>query len=575
MEKKEIQDVLEEIALLMELKGENPFKVRAYTNAARALGTVEQDVATLVETKSLKKIKGIGEGIAKKIEEMVVAGRSTRLDKLRAEFPETVFELFRIPGLGAKKIKILHQELEITTLGELEYACRENRLVELDGFGETTQKKILEGIEFIRRHAGRHLIHHALPGAEELLAFLENHPKIRRADIAGSLRRRMETVKDVDLVASCPKTARKQVAGEFCKLPIVAEVVGTGETKTSVRLTSGMGADLRLVTDTEYPFALAHFTGSKEHNVAMRRRAIERGMKLNEYGLFKGTELVRLKDETAIFRALDLQFILPELREDRDEFSVAEKDEVPELIELADIRGILHVHTVYSDGSNTIKELAEWCRRNGYHYLGICDHSVSAAYAGGLKIEEIKQQHEEIDRLNAESDNFVIFKGIESDILLNGSLDYPDDILDRFDFIIASVHSRLRMTQEEATRRIVTAIENPYTTILGHMTGRLLLAREGYPLDISAVLDAAVETGTAIELNASPHRLDIDWRHLKAARDRGIKIAVAPDAHSIEGIGDLKYGIGVARKGWLRTEDVINALPPDKFAGFLASHRAG
>ncbi len=574
MGKREIQDALEEIALLLELKGENPFKVRAHRNAARILGTIEENVATLIEAQELRKIKGIGEGLAKKIEEMSATGRSSLLDKLRADFPDTIFELFRIPGLGPRKIKALHDKLGISSLGELEYACGENRLLELEGFGPATQKKVLQGIDFVRRQAGRHLAHRATATAEELLTFLLDHPQVRRASITGSLRRRMETVKDVDLVASCPKNARRQVTGEFCALPLVDEIIGTGETKTSVRLKSGLAVDLRLVTETEFPFALMHFTGSKEHNVAMRQRAIKRQLKLNEYGLFKGDKSLKAKDETAIFNYLDLPFISPELREDRGEIAAAEAGQLPELIELRDLRGVLHVHSTYSDGTNSIRELAEWCRTNGFAYLGICDHSVSAAYAGGLRPEEIVKQHDEIDRLNDEYDDFTIFKGIEADILANGELDYPENILETFDFVIASIHSKLTMARDEATERVIRAIKNPYTTILGHMTGRLLTAREGYPLDINAVLDAAAVAGTVIELNASPHRLDIDWRHIKAARDRGIKIAVNPDAHSPAGMNDMQYGIGAARKGWLRAQDVVNTLPAEEFAGFLADRKS-
>lgn len=573
MDKKEIQEALEEIALLLELKGENPFKVRAHRNAARALGDVEEDVAALIAAGTLKKIKGIGEGIARKIEEMSATDRSSVLDKLRAEFPDTIFELFRIPGLGPRKIKTLYEKLGISTLGELEYACGENRLVELDGFGPATQEKVLKGIDFIRRQAGRHLAHRALAAAEELLAFLDGHEAVRRASLAGSLRRRMETVKDVDLVASCPKSARRRVAEEFSAISFVDEVLGTGETKTSVRLNSGLAADLRLVADTEFPSALMHFTGSKEHNIAMRQRAIKRGLKLNEYGLFDGDKSIKAKDETAIFKHLDLPFIPPELREDRDEFAAAEANDLPELIELRDLRGILHVHSTYSDGSNSIRELAEWCRDRGFAYLGICDHSVSAAYAGGLRPEDIDKQHDEIDRLNDEYDDVTIFKGIESDILLDGKLDYPENILRKFDFVIASIHSKLTMTREEATRRIIRALQNPFTTILGHLTGRLLTAREGYPLDFNAVLDAAAAAGTIIELNASPHRLDIDWRQIKAARDRGIKIAINPDAHSLPGLDDIQYGIGTARKGWLRAQDVLNTLPAKEFADFLANSK--
>jgi len=575
MDNKEIQEALEEIAMLLELKGENPFKVRAHQNAAQALETGGKSVTELIETGTLRQIKGIGEGIAKKIEEMAATGRSTLLDKLRAEFPDTIFELFRIPGLGPRKIKALHDKLGISSLGELEYACRENRLVELPGFGEVTQEKVLQGIDFVRRQAGRHLQHRALMAAEELLAFLQGHKAIQQASIAGSLRRRMETVKDVDLVAACPPDARQQVAKEFCSLSMVAETIGCGETKASVRLLSGLAADLRLVAAVEYPFALMHLTGSKEHNIAMRQRAIQRGLKLNEYGLFKGDSLIPATDETEIYDHLGLPFIAPELREDRGEIAAAETGALPDLIKHDDIHGILHVHSTYSDGANSIRELAEWCRENGLSYLGVCDHSASAAYAGGLRPEDIKRQHEEIDRLNEEFHDFTIFKGIESDITTDGNLDYPEKILEKFDFIIASIHSRLTMSEVEATRRIIQAIENPYTTILGHPTGRLLTAREGYPLDINAVLNAAAEAGTVIELNASPHRLDIDWRHLQAAGDRGIKIAVNPDAHSLAGMADMQYGIGIARKGWLRSGDVINTLPTAAFAEFLSRRKSG
>lgn len=569
MNKKEIQDALEEIALFLELKGENPFKIRAHQNAARALETTAEDIAALIDSGTLREIKGIGEGLAKKIEEMSATGRSTLLDKLRAEFPDTIFELFRVPGLGPKKIRALHDQLGISSLGELEYACRENRLLELSGFGAATQEKVLQGIDFVRRQAGRHLQHRALMVAEELLTFLQNHPAIQQASIAGSLRRHMETVKDIDLIAACAKKDRGRVAEEFCALPLVDVVTGSGDTKTSVRLSSGLAVDLRLVTNKEYPYALLHFTGSKEHNIAMRQRAISRGLKLSEYGLFDGEAPLAARDETAIFAHLGLPYIPPELREDRGEIAAAEAGELPVLIEQTDIRGILHVHSNYSDGSHSIRELAEWCRDHGFGYLGLCDHSVSAAYAGGLKPEDINRQHEEIDRLNEEFDDFRIFKGIESDITVDGGLDYPEKILAKFDFVIASIHSKLTMTEQEATRRLVRAIKNPYTTIVGHLTGRLLTAREGYPLEMNSVLEAAAEAGTMIELNASPHRLDIDWRHIKAARDRGIKIAINPDAHAPAGIEDLRYGLGIARKGWLRAEDVINTLPVTAFADFL------
>ncbi len=572
MDKKDIQDALEEIALLLELKGENPFKIRAHRNAARALKTVDEDMRELAASNSLQSIKGIGKGIAERIGEMVASGRSSMLDRLRSEFPDTIVELFRVPGLGPKKVKVLYEKLGIATLGELEYACRENRLIELDGFGPTTQEKILTGIQFIQDQTGRHLQHRALIYADMLLKILRDHPQVTRAELAGSLRRRVELVKDIDVVAACPLESRSKVTEDFLSQEIVVEKIGSGETKTSVRLSSNIAADLRLVTDDQFPFALLHFTGSKDHNLVMRRRAEQRGLKLNEYGLHRNGESVTVTDEVEIFEGLALPFIAPELREDTGEFEAAESGELPQLIEYQDIQGVMHVHSTYSDGTNTISELVERCREMGFKYLGISDHSQSAAYAGGLKEDDIRRQHEEIDELNEQLDDFVVFKGIESDILGDGSLDYADEVLDRFDFIIASVHSRLNMPIEEATERIIRAVKNLYTTILGHPTGRLLAAREGYPLEMDRVLAAAAESGTVIELNASPHRLDLDWRHLRQARDHGVKISINPDAHSLAGLDDIRFGLGIARKGWLRAGDVINTLPRDAFAAFLREH---
>ncbi len=569
MEKKDIQDALEEIALLLELKGENPFKIRAHRNAARALKVVSADIRELAAANALQNIDGIGKGIAAKIGEMVASGRSSTLDKLRAEFPDTIIELFRVPGLGSKKVKTLYEKLGIATLGELEYACRENRLVELEGFGPATQEKILAEIEFIQTQTGRHLQHRALSTAEMLVAFLRDHPQVSHAEIAGSLRRRLELVKDIDLVAACPAGSRAQVTRDFLAQEIVAETISTGETKTSVRLLSNIAADLRLVAEDQFPFALMHFTGSKEHNIVMRHRAQTRGLKLNEYGLHRNGDSILATDETEIFAALDLPLIAPELREDRGELDAAERGKLPQLVDYQDIKGMLHVHSTYSDGTNTLTELAQRCREMGFTYLGISDHSQSAAYAGGLREDDVLRQHDEIDKLNGQFDDFTIFKGIESDILSDGSLDYPDTILTHFDFIIASVHSRLNMPIEEATERIIRAIENPYTTILGHPTGRLLAAREGYPLDMERVIEAATEHNTVIELNASPHRLDLDWRYLRQARDHGIKVAINPDAHSLEGLADIRFGIGIARKGWLRAGDVINTRSRDDFASFL------
>jgi DNA polymerase (family 10) len=378
--------------------------------------------------------------------------------------------------------------------------------------------------------------------------------------LAGSLRRCKETVKDIDIVASAERP--DQLMAAFTSAPGVETVTGQGPTKSSVVLKSGMAADLRIVSDDQFPFALHHFTGSKEHNVRMRQRAKDRGMKVNEYGLFRGEALVPCADEEALFRALDLPWIPPELREDTGEFDA---ETLPNLVERAELNGIFHCHSDYSDGLATVEQMARAAQERGYSYLLMADHSQSAAYAGGLTPEEVARQHEEIDRVNAAMDGFVVLKGIESDIRADGSLDYPDEVLASFDAVVASVHSRLSMPIGEATDRLVRAVQNPYTTILGHPTGRLLLAREGYPVDFERLFDACAASGTAVEINASPHRLDLDWRQVKRARDRGVKLCIGPDAHRTEGLDDVNYGLGIARKGWLEASDLLNCMTLEEF----------
>lgn len=567
VDKKTVVNILNEIGLLLELKGENPFKSRAYYNAARTIEVLDDDIEKLIKEDRLKDVKGIGDAINKKLTELVTTGRLEYYENLKALIPEGLIEMLKIPGLGPKKIKTLYDKLDIKTVGELEYACIENRLVELPGFGEKTQKKILEGIQFIKQFSGKHLFMDAYLDATLLKQYLIDSGLTIRCEIAGSLRRRKEIVKDIDILATTESP--EKLMDVFTKYEGIRDIVAKGETKTSITLKSGINVDLRVVKDEEYPYALHHFTGSKEHNTAMRHRARQMGIKMNEYGLFKGDLLIKCRDEEEIFNNLNLSYIPPELRENMGEIEAAEKGLLPVLIDEKDIKGVFHVHTIYSDGANTLSEMVNAARDRGYKIIGITDHSKSAFYANGLKEEDILRQLDEIDELNHKYADIKILKGIESDILKDGSLDYDEDILRRFDFVIASVHSNFKMSEDDMTERIIKAIKNKYTKIIGHLTGRLLLARDGYDLDVYKVIDSAAEYGKIIEINASPYRLDMDWRYIKYAKEKGVKFAICPDAHRIEGLDDIKYGIGIARKGWLEAKDVINTYDFDELYKIL------
>ncbi|OGL44061.1 MAG: histidinol-phosphatase [Candidatus Schekmanbacteria bacterium RBG_13_48_7] len=558
MDKKDIASILKDISVLLDLKGENPFKSKAYVNAARIIETVDIDLEQAVRDGTLDTIKGIGKGLAEKITEIILTGESAYYKELKSSFPEELLQLLDIPGLGPKKVKVLYEQLGIKTIGELEYACQENRLIGLPGFGQKSQTNILQGIEHLKKYRSRFLYPVALENAHLIMEYLRDDPKIGKIEVAGSLRRKMETVKDIDLLVSTKYP--EEVSDKIAKFQQVETVIAKGDTKTSITLDSGINADLRVVTAEQFPYALHHFTGSKEHNTAMRARAKKSGYKMNEYGLFKEEKLVPCRDETAIFIELGLDYIPPELRENLGEIEAAEQKNLPVLIEEKDISGIFHVHTTFSDGSNTLEELVKACQQKGWKYIGISDHSKTAAYAGGLSIDQIYAQHESIDRLNSNNKKFQIFKGIESDILTNGDLDYPDNILEKFDFIIASVHSNFRMSKKDMTDRIIKALNNPHTTMLGHPTGRLLLSREAYELDMEEVLETAAAMNVMIEINSHPYRLDLDWREVIKAKDKGIMLSVNPDAHNIEGLDDFRYGVGIARKGWLSRDQILNCM---------------
>ncbi len=558
---------VEEYGVLLELSGANAFRVRAYTNAVRALETLAAPLDEMLAAGTLTEVKGIGKSVAELVAEFAETGTARAYEELRTTVPAGLLEMLRVPGLGPRKIIAIREALGVADLDALAEAARAGQLADLKGFGKKTQENILKGIDYIRAHQGRFRADIARASADELLETLAQLPQTERVEVAGSLRRAKETVKDIDFVVS--GTDAEAIAAAFVGHPEVEEILAQGETKSSVRLKNGLQADLRVVTAAQFPYVLHHFTGSKEHNVALRARAQARGLKINEYGLYRGEALVECGDEAAFFAAMDLAHIPPELREGMGEIAAAEAGALPELVTAADIRGMLHVHSTYSDGADSLAAMAAAVRARGYEYLGMADHSQSAAYAGGLKPDAVKRQWEEIDRLNEKMAPFRIFKGIESDILTDGALDYDDDILAQFDYTVVSVHSQFNLDRDKMTDRIVRAIEHPAATIVGHLTGRLLLDREGYEVDIDRIVAAAAEHGVAIEINAHPARLDIDWRHVKKARDQGVSIAINTDAHSIGGLDHLPYGIGIGRKGWLRAEDVPNALDADTIAAWF------
>jgi DNA polymerase (family 10) len=571
VEKDEIISVLLEMADLMEIESENPFRPRSFRAAARALEALPGDFAALLASGRLREVRGVGDSIAKEIEEITAHGESMRHRELVAAVPEGVRSMLAVPGLGPKKVRALWQRLGITGLDLLEAACRDGKVAELAGFAEKSQQKVLEGIQYLRSVSGRFLFAEVEPLVERVLAHLATCAAVQRLEAAGSFRRRMETVKDLDFVAS--SAAPEAVSAHFLKLDGVADVIAHGSTKTSVRLGSGIAVDLRLVSDEEFPYALCHFTGSREHNTALRALAKEKGLKLNEYGLFRGEDLLRCRDEAEIHAALGLAYMPPELRENRGEVELAAKGPLPDLVEESDLRGVLHVHTTYSDGANSLDEMVEAAKSRGLSYLGVADHSQSAFYAGGLKEKDVLRQHEEIDRLNAKLRGFRIFKGIESDIRADGSLDYPPEVLDRFDFVVASLHSSLSQPREEMTQRVLRALSDPHTTILGHATGRLLLRREGVALDLDRVLEAAAAEGVAVEINANPQRLELDWRYGPRARELGVVTSINPDAHSTAGIADMRYGVGIARKAGFGPLSVLNAWSAEEFAEFIGRRK--
>ncbi|MDR6226523.1 DNA polymerase/3'-5' exonuclease PolX [Desmospora profundinema] len=564
--------ILKELADMMELKGENPFKVNAYRRAARA---VENSRVPIDALERPEELPGVGKGTAAVIREIMETGQSKQLDEIRNLLPAGLPELMRLPGLGPKSIHVLYRELGVTGIEELRQAVEAGRVRHLPGFGEKKERNLAEGIRKWNKRPVRTLLIHALPVAETLEKRLRQIPQVERVEPAGSLRRRKETVKDLDFVVATEHPA--VVAERITAMPEVTQVLNHGETKVSVMVEMGLAiqVDVRLVQPEQFVSALHHFTGSKEHNVRIRQRAKELGWKVSEYGIFdpEKEEVFTFREEREMFDKLGLPFVVPELREDRGEVDIPT---LPELLGIEDYRGDLHMHTRWSDGSATVEEMAIAAQKRGYAYIAITDHSQSLKVASGLTADDLKRQREEIDQVNDRLDGMTVLAGVEMDILPDGSLDYPDEVLQELDLVIASIHSGFRQDEETLTSRMIAAMENPYVHIIAHPTGRLINRRDPYGLDLDRVFEAAKRTGTVLELNANPHRLDLnDWYLKRGKEEYGLRFSINTDAHTPEMLSHIGVGIATARRGWLEAEDVINTYSIDRLKDWLAQKRGG
>jgi len=572
MRNSEVVKVFEDIADLLELKGENPFKIRAYQRAARSIDHLSVEVEQLAAEDRLKEIPGVGEAITKKITELVTTGKLDYYEKLKAEFPEGISTLLDVPSIGPKTAMLLSGELGIKTVDELEAAIVDDKVASLPRMGDKVTENILRHIQALRRKDQRIPIGEALPVVDEISARLKGLPGLKNLTPAGSLRRFRETIGDIDLMGTADNA--REVIQTFVTLPQVREVLASGTTKASVVVSGGLQVDLRIVEHDSFGSLLQYFTGSKQHNINLRERAHRQGLKLSEYGItdLATEKLEKFATEEAFYKRQGLQFIPPEIREGGQEVERAERGTVPKLVELSDIKGDLHVHSDWSDGHDTIETMALAARGRGYQYLGITDHSGGRGIAHGLNSERLRQQISEIKKVNQKLDGIHIFSGIEVDVRADGSLDIPDELLAELDIVTAAVHSGLNQGEEQMTRRIIGAIENPNVDVLAHLTCRLLPDREPVAVDMEAVLQTAAKTNTIVEINAAPSRLDLKDIHTYRARELGVKLVINTDAHSIEHLGFMRFGVGVARRGWCQTQDILNTRPLKEVIAYFTSY---
>ncbi|MCA1580733.1 MAG: PHP domain-containing protein [Acidobacteria bacterium] len=571
MERRQVARMLEEIAAMLELKGENPFKVRAYENGARAILGFQGDLSEAVRSGEIRRVKGIGPGLFANLDTLLKTGSLPYYDQLRAAFPPGLRECLRIPGFGARKAKQVHDALGIDSLAALEDACRDGRIAGVPGFGPKSVEKILKGIAIVRAGAGLHKYSRARARAEDVLLAMRG--SARRIELAGGLRRRSEVVQSADFVADARDG--RALAEAFSTVPGAAEPLPAENDLARVRLAEGLVITLRTAKSEEFAAALLDATGSAEHVDGLRARAEEKGLRLDPSGLFSAKRRIPCATEAEIYRALDLGYVEPELREGRGEIEAAAAGRLPELVTRKDLRGLIHVHTTESDGRDSLEDMLAAVRDAGYEWVAITDHSQTAGYAGGLTPDRVLLQRAAIRAIRPSFPDLTIFHGTEADILADGAIDFGDEFLEGFDVVVASVHSRFGLPREEQTRRLIRAVRNPRVTVLGHPTGRLLLSRSPIDVDVEAVLDAAAESGCAVEINCSPDRLDLDWRFCQGAVRRGILMAIDPDAHSVGEIGLVPYGINVARKGWVTAASTLNAKSAAEFGAWLAGRREG
>ncbi len=552
------EDVIKKLELFstcLELSGANIFKVRAYHNASISLESV-QNFKELIGERKLHTIRGIGNDISHQIYELNETGNIKALKDLKSSLPDGLFYMLKIEGLGPKRVRALYKELKIDNLKKLKKACEGGTLLKLNGFGPVLRSNILKGIEFLEKNSQRYTVDIATDISEKVIKKLKTLSKISKIEIAGSLRRKRETVKDIDILIS--GASPDEVSKKISDMKEFKEFISKGDTKISFKLRNGFHVDIRIVKDNEFVTALHHFTGSKEHNVQLRHLSKEFDIKINEYGLEKKEKVIHPESEEELFNILNMEYIPPELREGRGELEAAKKNRIPKLIQLSDLKGIVHVHTLFSDGKNTLEELADFVKRSGFSYIVVTDHSQSSRIANGMKLDKLHFYLSEIDSINKKYGEKVLVKGIECDILTSGELDYPNHVLENFEVVIGSVHSGFSMDKASMTKRLLRAIDNPYMNVLGHISGRLLTKRKAYDFDKEKVFSSAIDSGVYLEINSNPYRLDVDWRYIKNLKEAGMKFLITPDAHSIEDIENIKYGVGIARKGWLEEKDVIN-----------------
>jgi DNA polymerase (family 10) len=567
----ELAALFNEIADLLELKDESPFRVNAYRRAARALEGLTEDVEEVAARGALEEIPGVGKSIAEKITEYLRTGKITYHQELLRELPAGLPELMRIPGLGPKTAMAIYQHLGITTVEDLERAARTSRLSSVPRMGAKTIENILRGIEQLRRAGTRLPLGTVLPYAEEIVACLRGLRSVHQISVAGSLRRMKDTIGDIDVLAT--SSDPEQAMHTFVRMPEVSQVLSHGTTRSSVILRAGIQADLRVVEPAAFGAALQYFTGSKEHNIKLRERAIRMGLKINEYGVFRGERRIAGSTEEEVYAAVKLPWIPPELREDQGELEAAEAGRLPRLVELRDIRGDLHMHTKWSDGAATAEEMARAAQGLGYEYICITDHSRSLKFAGGVGVDDLRQHIRDVRRLSERLGGITVLIGSEVDILADGSLDYPDEVLAELDVVIASVHTRFRMDVRSMTERIIRAMRNPYVTIIGHPTGRLVQQRDPYSVDVEQLVEAARKTGTILEVNAAPERLDLKDVHVRLAKESGVLLAINTDAHSTSQLRYMVLGVGTARRGWAEAKDVVNTLPLHQLLEVLGRKR--